>query len=146
MKNTSSWFYVLMISMLFVAVTVVYIVSIYDRGLALGLGFAFFVVVSLFLQQFISGEAIKNFMANFVSYEHSQADVKGKELTIQIEAMKMARSAAQTNNTLAIMDAKQIQTHANKIAGLLTEAEVQKIRAQMMGVGGDEEDASDFTL
>lgn len=149
MKSENT-FYTLIIVLLLVVFLVVsgglFFMSQKDPGLALGLGMLFFVVVSLFLQQFISNNTIKSLFSSMVSYENSQADVEAKRASIQIETMKMARGAAQTNNTLAIMDAKQIQTHANKLAGLLTDAERAKIKAEMMGFEDDEEDTSSYTL
>lgn len=150
MKSENT-FYTLIIVLLLVVFLVIagalFFMSQKDPGLALGLGLMLFVVVALFLQQFISNNTIKSLFANVVSYENGQADVEGKRAQIQIETMKMAREGARVQNTLTIMDTKQIQTHANKLAGLLTDAEREKIKAQMMGYGGgDEEDSSNFTL
>jgi len=145
MKTAGNGFYALMISLLATAVIVVYIVSIYDRGLALGLGFAFFVVVALFLQQFISSEQLKTLLGNFVNYENAKTTVKEKEAAIQSEGMRAMRQLAQTNNTLAVLDAQQIAKHANNIAGLLADAEREKIKGQLMGFGGGADD-EEFTL
>lgn len=104
-------------------------------GLAFGLGLMIFVVITLFVQQFLTSQFFTGVQRNLVEYDAAQANVEAKRAAISLENAKMVREGARSQWRIDEAQYKQMMVAAQKMAGYLTDAERAKLEAQMGSYG-----------
>lgn len=104
-------------------------------GLAFGLGLMIFVVIALFVQQFLTGQFFTNVQRNLVEYDAAQANVEAKRAAIGLENARMVREVSKVQLKVDEQQYKQMVQAAHKMAGFLSDAERAKLEAQMGSYG-----------
>jgi hypothetical protein len=137
MKNISGTvflvFVVVLLAMLGVAV--VWISQNAGWEMALGIGMGCFIVLILFAQQILTGLQVQETTNSLVSYDEQQAKVKEQEMRAQVIYAQSMREAAKVQNQISADQYKVLMATAQKMAGYLSDAEIAKIKAEMMGMG-----------
>jgi len=104
-------------------------------GLAFGLGLMIFVVIALFVQQFLTSQFFTGVQRNLVEYDAAQANVEAKRQAVMLENARMVREGARAQLRVDEAQYKQMLVAAQKMAGYLTDAERAKLEAQMGSYG-----------
>ena len=126
-------FFVVIIVILCVAV--VWIAQQLGAQLATGLGIGIFLVLILFAQQILTGIQINDNTQNLDEYDNNQAKVEEKRMQAQVVYAQAMRETAKVQNKIDEAQYNQMRIAAQKMANLLTDTEVAKIKAEMMGMG-----------
>lgn len=121
--------------LVFLAIAVVWISKELGVQLAVGLGIGVFIVIVLFAQQILTGIQVNDNTQNLVDYDRQQVGLEEQRAKIQVEYAKAFRENSKVQGRIDERQYEAMRVAAHKMAGLLTEAEVAKVKAEMQGMG-----------
>lgn len=126
-------FFLIVIGLLFAAV--VWIAKEMGRDIAIGLGIGVFMVLILFAQQILTGIQTNDTTQNLVEYDRNQAAVEEQRARAQVVQVQALRDVTRVQAKIDEAQYTQMRIAAQKMAGMLSEAEIAKIKAEMSGIG-----------
>ena len=121
--------------LVFLGIAVVWISREMGTQLAVGLGIGVFIVIVLFAQQILTGIQVNDTTQNLVDYDKQQVGLEEQRAKIQVEYAKAFRETAKVQGRIDERQYEAMRIAAQKMAGLLSEAEIAKIKAEMQGMG-----------
>lgn len=133
--NGTTFLLFVVIVLLIVCVAVVWISKELGSQLAVGIGIGLLLVIVMFAQQILTGIQITENTANLVEYDSNQAKVEEQRMKVQVVQAQMIRDTARVQNTIDAKQYEAMRLAAQKMAGMLTEAEIAKVKGEMMGMG-----------
>jgi hypothetical protein len=107
----------------------------FGSGVGAVIGAAGFVVFIIFAQQILSQNMLKNTLNILVEYDKAQADVEKERVKVTVQQMAALKEVIKVEAGISGEQYRQLQVAAQKMYGLLSEAEIAKVRAEMMVYG-----------
>jgi hypothetical protein len=126
-------FFVVIILLLFVGVA--WIATTMDKELALGIGIGTFLVIVMFAQQILSGIHNNEITQNLVEYDKNQAGIEEGRMKATVVYAQSMRDTAKVQARIDEQQYRQMQIAAQKMAGMLSEAEIARVKAEMNSMG-----------
>lgn len=114
---------------------VVWISKELGTQLAVGLGIGLLLVIVMFAQQILTGIQISDNTQNLVEYDRNQASVEEQRMKVQVVYAQTMRDTAKVQNQIDARQYELMQAAARKMAGMLSDAEIAKVKSEMMGMG-----------
>lgn len=114
---------------------VVWISKELGTQLAVGLGIGLLLVIVMFAQQILTGIQISDNTQNLVEYDRNQASVEEQRMKVQVVYAQTMRDTAKVQNQIDARQYELMQQAARKMAGMLSDAEIAKVKSEMMGMG-----------
>ena len=112
----------------------------YGSGGAMMFVVLVFVVVVIFVQQWLSAQQTKSVMENIVNYAAQDAKVDAYRQQTALEGARAMRAITVIDAKGTMDNQKMIEQKANALAGMMTEAQVAKMRASLFSNAGAEID------
>lgn len=109
-------------------------------------GIAGFVVLIMFAQQILSNDTLQSTLSTLVKYDQAQAEVEKERVKVQVENMRAMKEVIKVEAGISASQYENLQVAAKKMAGLLTDAEIAKVKAEMMGMGFNRLTDSEYDL
>jgi uncharacterized protein YwqG len=89
----------------------------------------------MFAQQILTGIQISDNTQNLVEYDRNQASVEEQRMKVQVVYAQTMRDTAKVQNQIDARQYELMQAAARKMAGMLSDAEIAKVKSEMMGMG-----------
>ncbi len=133
--NTTTFLGFFVVIIVILCVAVVWIAQQLGPQLAVGLGIGIFLVLILFAQQILTGIQTNDTTRNLVEYDSNQAKVEEQRTKVNIVYAQAMRETAKVQNKIDVKQYDAMRIAATKMAGMLSDAEIAKVKAEMMGMG-----------
>lgn len=133
--NGTTFLLFVVIILAILCAAVVWISKELGTQLAVGLGIGLLLVIVMFAQQILTGIQISDNTQNLVEYDRNQASVEEQRMKVQVVQAQMIRDTAKVQNQIDARQYELMQAAARKMAGMLSDAEIAKVKSEMMGMG-----------
>lgn len=133
--NGTAFLGFVVIILIILCVAVVWISKTLGTQLAVGLGIGLLLVIVMFAQQILTGLQISENTQNLVEYDNNQAKVEEQRMRVNVVYAQAMRETAKVQNQIDAKQYEQMRIAAQKMAGMLSEAEIAKVKSEMMGMG-----------
>ena len=134
-NNATTFLGFFVIILLILVVAVVWIAKELGPQLAVGLGIGLLLVIVIFAQQILTGIQTNDTTQNLVEYDKNQVEVETQRMKAQVIYAQAMRETAKVQNSIDAKQYEAMRIAATKMAGMLSEAEIAKIKAEMNGMG-----------
>jgi hypothetical protein len=133
--NGTTFLLFVVIILAILCAAVVWISKELGTQLAVGLGIGLLLVIVMFAQQILTGIQISDNTQNLVEYDRNQASVEEQRMKVQVVYAQTMRDTAKVQNQIDARQYELMQAAARKMAGMLSDAEIAKVKSEMMGMG-----------
>lgn len=133
--NGTTFLLFVVIILAILCAAVVWISKELGTQLAVGLGIGLLLVIVMFAQQILTGIQISDNTQNLVEYDRNQASVEEQRMKVQVVYAQTMRDTAKVQNQIDARQYELMQQAARKMAGMLSDAEIAKVKSEMMGMG-----------
>lgn len=142
--NHIIWFFSFVITVIGLAVWWLTEKAGWQIGVSFGI--AGFVVLIIFAQQILSADTLQNTLNILVKYDQAQAEVEKERVKIRIEEAQGMKEILKVESRITGDHYDQLQIAARKMAGFLSDAEIAKVKAEMIGLGVNRLTDSEYDL
>lgn len=133
--NGTTFLLFVVIILAILCAAVVWISKELGTQLAVGLDIGLLLVIVMFAQQILTGIQISDNTQNLVEYDRNQASVEEQRMKVQVVYAQTMRDTAKVQNQIDARQYELMQQAARKMAGMLSDAEIAKVKSEMMGMG-----------
>lgn len=144
--NGTAFLIFFVILLAFMGYAVVWVNEQVGWQMAMGLGISAFIVMIVFGQQILGNIQVQSILTSLVEYDKNQAAVEGKRAQIQIENAKAMRDVTKVESKISEAQYRMMLDTAKRMAGYLSEAEVEDVKRQMLALHGPTSSNKDFEL
>ena len=114
--------------------------------MAMGLGIAGVVTLIVFGQQILSNIQVNGILSSLVEYDRQQVGVEQKRAAIHLENAKAMRETAKIEGRISEQQYRTMLETAKRMAGYLSEAELAKVKNEMLALTGPTASDENFEL
>ena len=114
--------------------------------MAMGLGIAGVVTLIVFGQQILSNIQVNGILSSLVEYDRQQVGVEQKRAAIHLENAKAMRETTKIEGRISEQQYKTMLETAKRMAGYLSEAELAKVKNEMLALTGPTASDENFEL
>ena len=114
--------------------------------MAMGLGIAGVVTLIVFGQQILSNIQVSGILSSLVEYDRQQVGVEQKRAAIHLENAKAMRETAKIEGRISEQQYRTMLETAKRMAGYLSEAELAKVKNEMLALTGPTASDENFEL
>lgn len=114
--------------------------------MAMGLGISGIITMIVFGQQILSNIQVQGVLTSLVDYDKQQVNVEQKRAQVQVEYAKAMREAGRVEGKISEAQYRAMLETAKKMAGYLSDAEIEKVKQEMLRLSGPAGNSDDFEL
>lgn len=114
--------------------------------MAMGLGIAGVVTLIVFGQQILSNIQVSGILSSLVEYDRQQVGVEQKRAAIHLENAKAMRETTKIEGRISEQQYRTMLETAKRMAGYLSEAELAKVKNEMLALTGPTAGDENFEL
>jgi len=114
--------------------------------MAMGLGISGVITMIVFGQQILSNIQVSGILSSLVEYDRQQVGVEQKRAAIHLENAKAMRDTAKIEGRISEAQYRTMLETAKRMAGYLSEAELAKVKNEVLALAGPTASDEDFEL
>lgn len=114
--------------------------------MAMGLGISGVITMIVFGQQILSNIQVQGMLNSLVDYDRQQANVEKQRSMINLENARSMREITKVEGRISESQYRVMLDTAKKMAGYLSDAELAKVKGEMLSLTGPSGGKDDFEL